>query len=114
VIKKVFHWKFQPRGSGEAIEQEITLYLSKSRYEYYRRQLRFSGEWNRYAEIEMPEVRMLATEFQKLHSENKWSTFNQAFNVLKFVQACIPYSFDKDSTGYSDWARYPIESLMEG
>lgn len=114
VIKKVFRWKFQPRGSGEAIEQEITLYLSKSRYEYYRRQPRFSGEWNRYAETEMPEVRMLATEFQKMHTENKWSTFNQAFNVLKFVQACIPYSFDKDSTGHSDWARYPIESLMEG
>jgi hypothetical protein len=113
VINKRYRWKFQPRGSGTESQQEIRLYISKSRYEYYRHQPRFIGQWNLYAESEMPEVRMLATEFQKLHSENNWSTYNLAFNVLKFVQTCIPYSFDKDTTGHTDWPRYPIETLME-
>lgn len=114
LVQKIFRWKFQPRGSANEIEQEITLYLSRSRYENYHRQTRLSSEWNRYAEAEMPEVRMLAAEFQKLHTQYKWSTFNQAYNVLKFVQACIRYSYDEDSTGYLEWPRYPIETLMEG
>jgi hypothetical protein len=52
-------------------------------------------------------------EFQRLHVGQNWSAYNQAFNVLNFVQCCIPYSFDKDTTGFDDWPRYPIETLME-
>ncbi|HNT24664.1 MAG TPA: hypothetical protein PKM21_09890 [Anaerolineales bacterium] len=114
LVHKTFHWKFQPKGSNKEIEQTIELAISRSRFEYYRRQPRFNGQWNLYAELEMPEVRDLASEFQKLHAKHKWSTFNQAYNVLKFVQSCVPYSYDKDTTGHNDWARYPIETLMEG
>jgi hypothetical protein len=114
IVHKVFSWKFKPKGSGVEVEQVISLDISRSRFEHYRRMPRFSGEWNRYAEEEMPEIRVLASEFQILHSNQKWSTYNQAFNVLKFVQNCIPYSFDRDTTGFEDWARYPIETLMEG
>jgi predicted transglutaminase-like cysteine proteinase len=111
---KTFQWKFQPKGSNKEIEQTIELAISRSLFEYYRRQPRYNGQWNLYAELEMPEVRELASEFQKLHARHKWNTFNQAYNVLKFVQSCVPYSYDKDTTGHEDWARYPIETLMEG
>ena len=114
IIHKTYHWKFRPKGSGIEIEQTIDLDISKSRFERYRRKPRFNGQWNRYSEEEMPEIRNLALEFQRLHAKQKWSTYNQAFNVLKFVQNCIPYTFDKDTTGHPDWARYPIETLMEG
>ncbi|MHC1733388.1 MAG: transglutaminase-like domain-containing protein [Bacteroidales bacterium] len=113
IVHKIFQWKFRPKGSGVEIEQSISLDISRSRFEYYRRMSRFNGGWNRYAEEEMPEIRLLALEFQRLHSNQKWSTYNQAFNVLKFVQSCIPYTDDRDTTGYEDWARYPIETLME-
>jgi len=56
----------------------------------------------------------LAREFQRLHSEHNWSTYNQAYNIMSFVQSCIPYSYDKDSTPFIDWARYPIETIMDG
>lgn len=114
LVHKTFQWKFQPKGSNKEIEQTIELAISRSRFEYYRRQPRFNGQWNLYAELEMPEVRDLAIEFQKLHVKHKWRTFNQAYNVLQFVQSCIPYSYDKDTTGHEDWARYPVETLMEG
>jgi len=114
LVYKTFQWEFKPRGSSKEIEHTIQLAISRSRFEYYRRLPRLNGQWNVYAELEMPEVRELASEFQKLHARHKWSTFNQAYNVLKFVQSCIPYSYDKDTTGHDDWARYPIETLMEG
>ena len=114
ILHKSFHWKFQPRGSGTSSEFTITLDISRSRFERYKRKQRYRGEWNRYAEEEMPEIRALANEFQKIHAERRWNTYNQAANVLNFVQGCIPYSFDKDTTGYEDWARYPIETLMDG
>lgn len=113
-VHKHFQWVFKPKGSGKEIEQSIDLALSRSRFEYYRRQPRLSRQWNLYAELEMPEVRDLACAFQQLHAQHHWSTFNQACNVLKFVQSCIPYSYDRDTTGHEDWARYPIETLMEG
>jgi|GEM_PF-3198095 len=113
-VHKTFQWKFQPKGSSKEIDQKIELAISRSRFEYFRRQPRLNGQWNVYAELEMAEVRDLASEFQRLHASHKWSTFNQAYNVLKFVQSCVHYSSDKDTTGHKDWARYPIETLMEG
>lgn len=113
IVRKEFHWKFKPKGSKIEFDQSICLEISRSRFEQFRRKPRFNGEWNRYAEEEMPEVRALAMEFQRLHAGQNWSAYNQAFNVLNFVQCCIPYSYDEDTTGFDDWARYPIESLME-
>lgn len=112
-IVKVFRWTFQPKGGREALEQTIEMEISRNRYVYYREQPRQNGNWNHYAEIEMPEVRQLVFAFQSLHTEQQWSTFNQAYNVMKFVQSCIPYAKDVDSTGHSDWPRYPIETLMD-
>lgn len=113
IAHKKFEWNFRPKGSGDEITQSILIDVSLSRYERYRRLPRFNGEWNRYAEEDMPEIRALAMEFQRLHASQKWSTYNQAFNVLKFVQTNIPYAYDKDTTGYEDWARYPIETIMD-
>ncbi len=114
LIVKTFTWKFRPKGSSKERDYAIQLPISRKRYEYHRRLPRLNGQWNVYAQEEMPEVRILTSEFQKLHASEKWSTFNQAFNVLSFVQGCVPYKYDIDSTGYEDWARYPIETLMEG
>jgi len=114
VVHKVFSWKFTPKGSGAEIEQSFAIDINVPRFEYYRRLPRLKNGWNRYAEEEMPEIRMLALEFQKLHANQKWSTYNQVFNILKFVQSCIPYSYDKDTTGNQEWPRYPIETIMEG
>ena len=113
IIRKEFHWKFKPKGTKIEFDQSICLEISHSRFEQFRRKPRFNGEWNRYAEEDMPEVRALAMEFQRLHSGQNWSAYNQALDVLYFVQSCISYSFDRDTTGFEDWARYPIETLME-
>ncbi len=113
LVHLAFEWTFRPQGSHKECAQRIDLPVSRSRFEYYRRQPRHNGRWNRYAELEIPEVRALALEFQKLHAGRRWGTSNQIGNVLKFVQSCIARSHDRDTTGHEDWARYPIETLME-
>lgn len=113
-IQKKFRWIFTPKGSPNSFEQEISIEINKNRYDEYHNKERFVQSYNLYSEEETPEIRALAREFQRLHSEHNWSTYNQAYNILTFVQSCIPYSFDKDSTSFNDWARYPIETLMDG
>jgi len=113
IVQKVFHWKFRPKGSSKEVEQSINLNISTKRFEYLRRHARFGNKWSCYAEMESPELHILAAQFQKLHTEQNWSTFNQAYNVLSFVQSCISYSKDIETTGHEDWARFPIETIME-
>ena len=117
-IHKVFRWSFTPKKRGRAkvapLEQQIELDLSRDRYAQHRQEERLPLEkWDHYAAKEMPEIRALATCFQNLHARQEWSTLQQASNVLSFVQQCIPYSRDPDTTGHADWVRYPIETLME-
>lgn len=114
IVQKVFNWTFTPKGSPTPVYQTITLNISKDRYTEVRARQRYSGQYNLYSEEEMPEIRDLTLAFQKLHSERNWSTYNQAFNILTFVQSCFPYSFDKDTTNEVEWPRYPIETLYDG
>lgn len=113
-VMKKFMWTFKPKGSSEYFNQVIEIKISKKRYSEFKNKDRFIGKWNLYSEEEMPEVRELTDEFARLHKGHNWSTFNQAFNILTFVQSCIPYSYDWDTTSHKDWARYPIETLMDG
>lgn len=108
-----YDWAFHPKGAKESIRQEIVLEINPANYQYYRQLPRFNGQWNRYAEVEIPEVRSLALEFQRLHAGRRWSTYNQVSNVLAFVQSCIQYRSDKETTGHQDWSRFPIETLVE-
>lgn len=108
-----YQWSFLPRGGKVAIPQQVRVQIDPQRVEHYRRQPRLDGQWNVYAEQDMPEVRELALAFHMLHARRRWSTFTQASNVLAFVQQCIPYRSDQDTTGYVDWPRYPIETLFD-
>lgn len=113
-VQKIFKWTFSPKGTATSVNQEIKLSISRKRYEVYHTRNRENGAYNVYSEEEMPEIRELTQAFYKLHSDHNWSTYNQAFNILTFVQSCFPYSFDEDSLKVVDWPRYPIETLMDG
>jgi len=109
-----FEWTFRLKGSKKEYKQSLDLAISKTRYRLYKRRPRQSGNWNHYAEEDMPEIRVLSAAFARLQAEHpNWSSYSAALHVLQFVQACIPYKYDIDTTGYEDWARYPIETLME-
>lgn len=56
----------------------------------------------------------LTREFQKLIGSNpSWSEQDEVNFVLSFVQA-LPYTRDNVVTGYDEFRRYAIETLIEG
>jgi hypothetical protein len=112
LIHNTYHWIYHGK---DEIPQTIEMDISLERYEQSRSEGRMLDvkEWHRYVTEDMPEVRVLAAHFQNLHLQREWSTFEQASNVLSFVQQCVKYSYDQDTTPLAEWPRYPIETLME-
>ena len=56
----------------------------------------------------------LTREFQRIFKQNRgWSKRDQVDFVLSFVQS-LPYTLDDVTTGYDEFRRYAIETLIEG
>lgn len=58
-------------------------------------------------------IRELADSFRAHGQQNKYSDAEIALNVISFVHT-IPYTYDIETTGFSEYPRYPIETLVEG
>ncbi len=54
----------------------------------------------------------IAQHFSLLSSQNGFSKAQEVNFVASFVQT-MPYKFDNDTTGYEEYARYPIETLVD-
>ena len=56
----------------------------------------------------------LTREFQRIFKQNRgWSKQDRVDFVLSFVQS-LPYTLDDVTTGYDEFRRYAIETLIEG
>jgi len=54
----------------------------------------------------------LANRIQSLASENRWGRSEVVEFATRFVQS-LPYTVDSASTGYDNYPRYPIETLVD-
>jgi hypothetical protein len=60
------------------------------------------------------EVTQVVEYLRKVSDEKLLSNFQLANLVLSFVhEQCIPYSYDKDTTGFDDYFRFPIETITD-
>jgi hypothetical protein len=86
------------------------LKIPESLYQYYRNQPH-NRNYVKYAISEKDRyiLRDLVSDFK----ENTDSKTEAAHQVVAFVQS-IPYSKDYISTGYNEYPRYPIETLVDG
>ncbi len=56
----------------------------------------------------------LTREFQRIFKQNRnWNRQDRVDFVLSFVQS-LPYTFDDVTTGYDEFRRYAVETLIEG
>ncbi len=62
---------------------------------------------------EDPYVEMMAQELREVSQKKKWSGRKEIDFVLAFVQ-CLPYTVDKVTSGYDEYPRFPLESLVDG
>lgn len=94
-------WSYDGRFPKETYE----FFLNKSRTSDYAEYVNnpADDEWMDH----------LADLFENTAENLGWGEFETVSFVLAFVQS-MPYTSDKVTTGYDEWPRYPIETIIEG
>ena len=57
-------------------------------------------------------MQSVAQKFNETATQNGYSPLEEANFVLAFIQS-IPYKTDNESTGYQDYPRFPVETLVD-
>jgi len=87
----------------------------KSLYDYYKQQPH--NRQSDYAEYALSDydrtyLKNLVTAFNNAGTRSGYTEYDDVMNVVCFVQA-LPYTSDKVTTGYDEYPRYPIETLVD-
>lgn len=90
--------------------QTYTLRIPTSLYAYYKEQPH-DRNYAKYAisEIDRKSLDRITGTFKN----SSVSETKAAYNIIAFVQS-LPYSKDYVTTGYDEYPRYPIETLVDG
>lgn len=105
-IGRRYIWNFQDKSYTIIMTIDVERYNSYSGAERYDIPKLVEESWK--------SIGNLTREFQRIFKINKhWSQENRVDFVLSFVQS-LPYTFDDVTTGYDEFRRYAIETLIEG
>lgn len=90
--------------------------FSRAGYQYYQNKSH-SRESN-YAEYALSDydrqlLQGIIRKFKEAGSERGYTEYDTIMNIAAFVQA-LPYTSDKVTTGYDEYPRYPLETLVDG
>lgn len=89
--------------------------IPKSLYDYYKQQPH--NRQSDYAEYALSDydrtyLKSLVKSFNDAGTRSGYSEYDDVMNVVCFVQS-LPYTSDKVTTGYDEYPRYPIETLVD-
>lgn len=95
--------------------QSFTLTVPKEYYEYYRNKPHSGKSFENYAlsEHDRQLLSKMIDGFVEQGKLNGFTNDQNVLNVIAFVQA-MPYTSDSVTTGYDEYPRYPIETLVDG
>lgn len=93
---------------------QYSLSVPKSMYNYYKNLDHTSKNYPKYISDEWSRKYLsgLATKFREGGSKKGYSDSENVMNVIAFVQS-LPYTSDSVTTGYDEYPRYPIETLVD-
>ncbi len=97
----------------------IVLYLPQSRYDYYARLpggYRIASNYSYFQYFVTPDdpyIKMLAEALNNLSKERGFDNLTEGNFILSFVQE-IPYVDDYSATGFMDYYKFPLETLLYG
>jgi predicted transglutaminase-like cysteine proteinase len=89
--------------------------ISKSLYEYYKEQPHnLQSDFAQYAlsDYDRKTITAIVDSFESAGAKSGYSEYDNVMNVVCFVQS-LPYTSDKVTTGYDEYPRYPIETLVD-
>lgn len=108
-----YNWHFTPSGSTKSYPFEASIEVDQTSYKKLLDRDRFVGQYHLYAEENSAEIDQLVQHFKRIQHQYKWDSFDQASNVLSFVQSFISYRYDKDTKYVEEYPRYPLETLWD-
>jgi hypothetical protein len=109
-IRKDFTWAY----GGET--WAITLYIPEHLYEYYSGRTRLpTADYSVYVTHPLDDeyIATIIGEFDDIAAAEGYDDVQVVELVVAFVQS-LPYTSDDVTTGFDEYARYPIETLVDG
>ena len=105
-IGRRYVWNFQDKHYTVLMTIDLEKYNSYSSRERY--------DIPQLVEEGRTTIGNLTREFQRTFKQNRnWKRQDQVDFVLSFVQS-LPYTLDDVTTGYDEFRRYAVETLIEG
>jgi hypothetical protein len=109
-IRKDFTWAY----GGET--WAITLYIPEHLYDYYSDRTRVpTADYSVYVTHPLDDeyISTIIGEFDGIAAEEGYDDIQVVELVVAFVQS-LPYTSDDVTTGFDEYARYPLETLVDG
>ncbi|MBA2861864.1 hypothetical protein [Methanococcus maripaludis] len=93
----------------------LELSLSKSAYEYYKNKPH--NREDNYAQYALSDydktcLDMMIQSFEEASLKNEYSKYDEALFIASFVQS-LDYTSDNETTGFDEYPRYPLETLVD-
>ena len=85
---------------------------AQSLYKYYTSQPRKHNDYSYYSIIDADVGKLYGDYFTEYAEENDFDEWEKVSLVLAFVQS-LPYTSDSVTTGYDEYPRFPIETLID-
>jgi hypothetical protein len=109
-IRKDFTWAY----GGET--WAITLYIPEHLYDYYSYRTRVpTADYSVYVTHPLDDeyISTIISEFDGIAAGEGYDDVQVVELVVAFVQS-LPYTSDDVTTGFDEYARYPLETLVDG
>jgi predicted transglutaminase-like cysteine proteinase len=89
--------------------------FSKAGFDYYRGKPH--NRENNYAAYVLSDydrqlLKGIVQKFKEAGEANNYTEYDTIMNIVSFVQS-LPYTSDKVTTGYDEYPRYPLETLVD-
>lgn len=108
-----FEWICQDNSGSAWMDVSV----DKQMYAYYKSLDRFYGPENFYMyandTCNQNLIKDIVSCIRDLASDLSYDDAAAAREIVKFVQDCIEYQYDIDTSGAAEYPRYPIETLYE-
>lgn len=104
-----YSWKYK------GTEWTYTTKIPKESYNYYKNRDHSGRDYVKYvlSDYDRTFLQDIVKKFQEAGHDKGYTKDDNVRNVVAFVQS-LPYTSDDTSTGYDEYPRYPIETLVDG
>lgn len=108
-------YKINHTWTHKGVRWTCSLSIDASLYNYYGSRTHYGDDYVHYvlSEYDRDYIRSLVKSFRSGGEKYGYSEVENVMNVISFVQS-LKYVYDSESTGQSDYVRFPVETLVDG